>query len=86
MVGAATGAGTIAQHWGRGGSRWDWLLSGIGALIGGLIVSEWLGAAGTWGPNIDGLYVLPALGGAGFAGGLSEYGLRRLFPARELTG
>jgi uncharacterized membrane protein YeaQ/YmgE (transglycosylase-associated protein family) len=39
----------------------EWLTIAIAAAIGGFIGSEWLGAASTWGPQIGGLYLIPAL-------------------------
>ena len=42
-------------------SRFEWLLDVIAAFAGGFIASEYLGDLGTWGPNVDGLFVSSAL-------------------------
>ena len=83
LVAGAVVLGTIAQYSGHAGSRWDWLITAIAAAIGGYVASEWLGGVSTWGPEMDGLFVLPALIGAVIVGGLVEYGVRRLLPGRR---
>lgn len=41
------------------------VLGGLAAaLLGSFAWSEWFGQASTWGPELDGLYLLPALLGA----------------------
>ena len=44
------------------GIAWIWSLAA--ALLGGYAWSEWFGKYSTWGPELSGLYVLPALFGA----------------------
>lgn len=44
---------------GVGGS----LVTAAGAALGAFAASEWLGSLSTLGPDVDGLYVLPALVG-----------------------
>lgn len=39
----------------------EWLTIAVAAAIGGFIGSEWLGVASTWGPQVNGLYLIPAL-------------------------
>lgn len=39
----------------------EWLGLAGAAAIGGFIGSEWLGVISTWGPQVNGLYLIPAL-------------------------
>jgi hypothetical protein len=48
----------------------EWLAAGVAAFLGGYLASEHLGALGAWGPEVDGLFVLPALIGAGLLAAL----------------
>lgn len=59
-----------------------WLVA-LGAVIGGFAASEYLGAASTWGWQVDGLYVFPALIGAVIVGGLVELLIRALISGTE---
>lgn len=84
LVGALV-LGLIAQFLGQARFGYDWLITAIGAAIGGFVASEWLGGASTWGPEADGLFVLPALIGAVIVGALVEYAVRRLSSRPRLT-
>lgn len=71
-----SGAIAIARGIDWVGSRWTsdrsttptLAISSAGALLGGLIASEFLGRLGEWGYEIDGLYVFPAAIGATIVG------------------
>lgn len=54
------------------------LATAIGAGAGGLAASEWLGTLSTWGPEADGLFLLPALIGGLIVGGVVEAAIRQL--------
>ena len=41
-----------------------YLVAAAGAFAGGFVASEWLGRLSTWGPEVGGLSVFPALIGA----------------------
>lgn len=41
-----------------------YLVAAIGAVAGGYVASEWLGVLSTWGLQVGGLFVFPALIGA----------------------
>ncbi len=69
------------------GSRrpgWEFLVVAAGAVIGGFVASEWLGDAGTWGWEVDGLFVFSALIGAVIVGGLVEVVLRIVIPSPRM--
>lgn len=53
---------------GVGGS----LVTAAGAALGAFAASEWLGSLSTLGPDVDGLYVLPALVGGLIVGAALE--------------
>lgn len=53
--------GAIAQFIGRTNIGYEWILAAMGALVGGWLGSEAFGTVSTWGPVIDGLYLVPAL-------------------------
>jgi uncharacterized membrane protein YeaQ/YmgE (transglycosylase-associated protein family) len=56
--------GLVAQFLPQARSYYDWLIVGVAAGIGGFIGSELLGGLSAWGPEYQGLYLLPALIGA----------------------
>ena len=56
--------GIVSQYIGDVTVGYEWAVTGTGALIGGYLGSEALGTASTWGPEFQGLYVLPAIIGA----------------------
>ncbi len=71
LVGAAV-LGFAAQAVGRARYTYEWVIAGLGAAVGAYVASEWLGVASTWGPELDGLFVLPALIGAVILGGIVD--------------
>ena len=48
--------------------RGEWVLTTVGALIGGWVGSEALAGASTWGPGFDGWFILPSIIGAVIVG------------------
>ncbi len=68
--------GVMAQLAGEARTGYDWLVSGIAALAGGYIASELLGAASVWGPEFDGLFILPAIIGAVVLTIVTEFAMR----------
>ena len=76
LVAGAVVLGLIAQFLGQARSNYDWLITAVGAGIGGYVASEWLGAASTWGPELDGLFAVPALIGAVIVGAVVEFVVR----------
>ncbi len=75
LVGAVI-VGFVAQALGRAQREYGWLFAAIGAAIGAYVASEWLGVASVWGPEWDGLFVLPALIGAIVLGGIVDLVVR----------
>jgi uncharacterized membrane protein YeaQ/YmgE (transglycosylase-associated protein family) len=69
--------GAIAQIIGRVVVGYEWIFTALAALVGGWIGSEALGTLSTWGPEFEGLYVLPALIGGIVLGGLVDVVVRR---------
>lgn len=61
----------LSQAMGVSKSAYEWLVTAIGAAIGGVVGSGGLGAVSAWGPTLDGMYILPALFGAIIVGGIS---------------
>lgn len=71
LAGAAV-IGVISQFIGRTEVGYEWVLVAIGAVVGGWLGSETFGTLSTWGPALDGLYLLPALIGAVVLGALVD--------------
>lgn len=63
IVGAVV-LGIIAQVIGETRTGFEWFIAAVAALVGGWIGSEALGTLSTWGPDLGGLYFVPALMGA----------------------
>lgn len=84
LLAGALGLGILGQFAGRARSGYDGLITAIAAAIGGFVASEWLGGASTWGPEVDGLFVLPGLIGAVILGAVVEYAVRAFSPRRRL--
>ena len=72
LVGGALAIGIAAQLIGRPGFGYDWIFTSLAALVGGWLGSEAFGTLSTWGPEVGGLYVLPALIGAVLLGGIVD--------------
>ncbi len=80
--------GALVVGWGYryvGETRegYGWLITAIGAGIGGFVGSESLGATSTWGPEAGGLFLLPALIGAVLVGGIVEWVVRTASPTDQ---
>ena len=54
----------VVQYIGQVSFGYEWAFAGIAALVGGWLGSEAFGTLSTWGPVLEGLYILPALIGA----------------------
>jgi uncharacterized membrane protein YeaQ/YmgE (transglycosylase-associated protein family) len=63
IVGAVV-LGAIPQFVGEPTIGYEFVFPMIGAAVGGWLGSEAFGEFSTWGPEFEGLYVLPALIGA----------------------
>jgi uncharacterized membrane protein YeaQ/YmgE (transglycosylase-associated protein family) len=72
------GIGVISQYIGRTEIGYEWVFAAVGAIVGAWLGSESFGTVSTWGPALDGLYLLPALIGGLVVGGLVD-GATRLF-------
>lgn len=84
LLAGALVLGIIVQYVGQARSGFDWLVTAVAAAVGSYVASEWLGGASTWGPQLDGLYILPALIGAIVLGAVVEYAARRVSPRRRV--
>ena len=72
--------GVVAQLVGETRTRYEWLVDGVAAFVGGLVASEFIVAWQASGPVFDGLAIVPAL-----MGGLA-IGLVVAVATRLLTG
>ena len=52
------------QSFGASTYAYEWVVVGIGAALGGFVAGTLLGPVSTWGPQFDGMYLLPAAIGA----------------------
>jgi uncharacterized membrane protein YeaQ/YmgE (transglycosylase-associated protein family) len=43
---------------------YDWVIAAVGAGIGAFVAGRYLGVVTSWGPQYDGMYLLPAALGA----------------------
>jgi uncharacterized membrane protein YeaQ/YmgE (transglycosylase-associated protein family) len=64
LVAGALAIGVIAHLIGQVTVGYEWATTAVGALVGGYLGSEAFGTLSTWGPELEGLYVLPAIIGA----------------------
>ena len=69
LVGALV-LGILAQAYGKTHTAYEWAITGIAAGIGAFIVSEYFGFF-AFGPEYDGLMLMPALLGAVLVGGVA---------------
>lgn len=60
----------------------EWLAIAVAAAVGGFIGSEWLGVASTWGPQVNGLYLVPALIAGIIVSAVAEQLIRKRVRAR----
>ena len=85
VVGALV-VGWLYRYVGENQEGWGWLITAIGAGVGGFIGSESLGGASTWGPETGGMFLLPALIGAVVVGGVVEWVVRQVTPKDQARG
>jgi uncharacterized membrane protein YeaQ/YmgE (transglycosylase-associated protein family) len=64
MIAASLVLGFAAQMYGKTHWTYEWLITGIAAVAGAFVASEYLGAVSAYGPQFDGLALVPALIGA----------------------
>ena len=64
--------GGLASLVGEVRMRGEWALTSVGALVGGWLGSEALGAASTWGPEFQGWFILPSIIGAVVVGAIVD--------------
>jgi uncharacterized membrane protein YeaQ/YmgE (transglycosylase-associated protein family) len=64
LIAAAVVIGVVLQYIGEVTNGYEWSIAGLAAIVGGWIGSEALGTLSTWGPEWEGMYLLPALIGA----------------------
>ncbi|MBN9391391.1 MAG: hypothetical protein J0I20_25395 [Chloroflexi bacterium] len=76
IVAGALAIGLIAQFIGKAPTMYDWLITAFFAGVAAWVASELLGSVSTWGPEVDGLFVLPALIGGVVVGALVDGGER----------
>jgi hypothetical protein len=72
--------GIVVQLAGVTRSGYDGLITGIAVVGGAIIAGQWLGSSSTWGPQFDGLYLLPALIGGVVLGAIANLAVRFAFP------
>ena len=75
----------VAQYIGRTSFGYEWVFTGIAALVGGWLGSEAFGTLSTWGPVFEGLYLVPALIGAVVLGGIVDAAVRFSFGGTHLA-
>lgn len=86
LVVAALVVGWLYRYVGENQEGWGWLITAIGAGLGGFVGSEALGGASTWGPEAGGMILLPALIGAAVVGGIVEWVVRVATPRDQARG
>jgi hypothetical protein len=72
LVGGALIVGIVAHVIGEVTFGYEWAVTGLAALGGGYLGSEAFAGLSTWGPEIEGLFVLPAVIGAIVVGGIVD--------------
>ena len=75
IVGAVV-IGLAAQYLMRGQFGWEFLLTAVGAGLGGFVASEYLGTLSNWGTELYGMRIFPALIGALVIGAVVEVVMR----------
>jgi hypothetical protein len=80
IVVAAIAMGVVVQLTGVARSGYDGLITGIAVVGGAIVAGQWLGSSSTWGPQFDGLYLLPALIGGVVLGAIADLAVRLAFP------
>jgi uncharacterized membrane protein YeaQ/YmgE (transglycosylase-associated protein family) len=64
--------GGVSQFIGDPRIGYEWLFTAAAVLVGGWLGSEAFGAASTWGPVFEGLYIVPALIGGVILGAVVD--------------
>ena len=77
--------GIVAQLIGVARSGYDGLITGIAIVGGAIVAGQWLGGLSTSGPQIDGLFLLPALIGGVVLAVIADLVVRLAFPAVATT-
>jgi hypothetical protein len=77
IVGALV-LGGLSQFIGETKIGFEWLIVAPAVLVGGWLGSEAFGAASTWGPVFEGLYIVPALIGGVVLGAVADVIVRYL--------
>jgi uncharacterized membrane protein YeaQ/YmgE (transglycosylase-associated protein family) len=72
MIAFAVVLGIAAQMYGEKHSTYEWLITGIAALVGAFVASEYLGTFSAFGPQFDGVALVPALIGAVVLGVIAD--------------
>lgn len=78
LVGGAVVIGIASYFIGEVRVGYEGIVTGLAALVGGYLGSEAFGTLSTWGWEIDGLFVLPAVIGALVLGGIFDAVVRRM--------
>ena len=81
---AAVVIGAVVQNIGKASFDYEWVLTAVAAFIGGWLGSEALGAASTWGPEWQGMYLVPAFIGAIVLSGLVAVAIRYINGATQV--
>ena len=72
LVGGAVIIGIASYFIGEVRAGYEGFTTGVAALVGGYLGSEAFGTLSTWGPEFEGLYILPALIGGIVLGGIVD--------------
>jgi len=72
--------GVVVQLTGVARSGYYGLVTGIAVVGGAIVAGQWLGSSSAWGPQFDGLYLLPALIGGVVLGAIANLAVRFAFP------
>jgi len=76
LIAGALLIGVIAQFIGDVKVAYHWAVVAFAALVGGWLGSEALSAFSTWGPEFEGLFIVPALLGGLILGTIADVLLR----------
>ena len=76
LIAGALLIGVIAQFIGDVKVAYHWAVVAFAALVGGWLGSEAIGTFSTWGPEFEGLYIVPALLGGLILGTIADVLLR----------
>ncbi len=76
LIAGALLIGVIAQFIGDVKVAYHWAVVAFAALVGGWLGSEAIGTFSTWGPDFEGLYIVPALLGGLILGTIADVLLR----------